>query len=611
MTNILIIYIMKLIFVEIHNYRNLSGQKAMFHPDCNFIVGENNIGKSNFLTFINTIFTQRGFNSDDFKDSSLSITGKVTIQLEDVEKGIFSDLFDAEDPNKINILFEQLSPIDNLEFKHEESLTFIQPSLIRCLNYIHYDSLRNPISEINFDKGKGVGKFLTRLVKNYVSAQTNTTPVSNQNPSEASSDVDLPTKSYVNENEVALLVENVNQTIGKLKAFKDFGIKAGIDNDLESLLPKMVSLVDTNGDSLTRSGYGVQFLILVTLSILDKIQTIVEQKWRQNAIFEGEEMVNNQAKEVRYISLVLGLDEPEIHLHPYMQRSLIKYLNRVISNQNQDFNDLLKSLFGIDKFVGQIIVITHSPNIISNDYKQILRLYKNNGTVNIISGMAISLTEQHHKHFQMQASFLKEAFFCKSAIIVEGDTEYASLPLFAQKLHIDFDDLGISIIQARGDAVGILLQVLDFFKIPAVGIEDKDDGNKTPNHPQLYYTQLRDFEEDLVSKLLTNNNSNELIKEILCAFDNEGMERKLEAKPLNSRGNKKYKLQLPEITKDYKLSEISNSNIPLLKCYYLTWFSINKSILLGFIIGSQLENLEIPKTYINLINKAVELSKIT
>ncbi|MBC7408574.1 MAG: AAA family ATPase [Arcicella sp.] len=585
---------MKIVSIEIQNYRNLSGQRASLHHECNFIVGENNIGKSNFLNFINVVFTQRGFNADDFKDLTLPIRGKIVLQLEDVEKGIFSDLFDADDPNKVNILLKQQSPIDNLEFNHEESLTFIQPSLIRCLNYIHYDSLRNPISEINFDKGKGVGKFLTRLVKNYVSTQ---------------SDINLPKKNFVNETEVNLLVDSLNNTVGKLKAFNDFGIKAGVENDLEALLPKMVSLVDINGDSLTRSGYGVQFLILVTLSILDKIQTIVEQKWRQNAIFEGEENVGGKTEKVKYISLVLGLDEPEIHLHPYMQRSLIKYLNRVISNQNQDFNDLLKSLFGIDKFIGQIIVVTHSPNIILNDYKQIIRLNKNSNIVNIISGMEISLSDQHHKHFQIQFSFIKEAFFCKSVILIEGDTEYACLPLFANKLHIDFDDLGISIIQTRGDSIGILLEVMDKFNIPSVGIEDADNGGKTSNHSEHYYTNCRDFEEELIDKLI--NCGNELIiKKILCAFDKVGLERKLEMSPLNKRGRIKYKLSIPEITRDYKLSEIISTENILLKCYYLTWFDINKGLMLGTMIGSHLENLEIPRPYVNLINKAVELSKI-
>ncbi len=589
---------MKILAVEIQNYRNLSGQKVVFHNDCNFIVGENNLGKSNLLNFINVIFTQRGFNVDDFKDLALPISGTITLQLADVEKGIFSDLFDADDPNKINILLEQLNPVENLEFKHEESLTFIQPSLIRCLNYVHYDSLRNPISEINFDKGKGVGKFLTRLVKNYVSAQ---------------SDVALPKKNYVNENEINLLVGNVNDTIGKLKAFNDFGIKAGIESDLESLLPKMVSLVDTNGDSLTRSGYGVQFLILVTLSILDKIQTIIEQKWRQNAIFEGEEDVNGNIKSIKYISLVLGLDEPEIHLHPYMQRSLIKYLNRVISNQNQDFNDLLKSLFGIDKFIGQIIIVTHSPNIVLNDYKQIIRLYKHLGTVTIKSGNLLMLSPQEENHLNILFPAIKEAFFSRSTLLVEGETEFTAFPKIALKCEVDFDDLGIALIKVGGDAISIVMDIICQFGIYCVGVQDYDRGKKADKNqnPNLFFTKKINFEDELVDLISQNRES--ILRDIFLTVEiRYGVDTIVQAGSMKDI-NKKFELGLSNIG-DSKLSElfqtypISTEEFNLLKCYYLAWFSSKKGYIVGKIIGEILPCECVPEVYVNCIQKVKELS---
>ena len=42
-----------------------------------------------------------------------------------------------------------------------------------------------------------------------------------------------------------------------------------------------------------------------------------------------------------------------------MQRSLIKYLNKVINNEDSDLKLLIKELFGIDKLDGQIIIATH------------------------------------------------------------------------------------------------------------------------------------------------------------------------------------------------------------------------------------------------------------
>lgn len=39
--------------VEIINYRNLTGKKIKFNENLNFIIGENNIGKTNILELIN------------------------------------------------------------------------------------------------------------------------------------------------------------------------------------------------------------------------------------------------------------------------------------------------------------------------------------------------------------------------------------------------------------------------------------------------------------------------------------------------------------------------------------------------------------------------------
>lgn len=41
---------------KIDNYRNLSGNKIKFENQVNFLIGENNIGKTNILELINTIF---------------------------------------------------------------------------------------------------------------------------------------------------------------------------------------------------------------------------------------------------------------------------------------------------------------------------------------------------------------------------------------------------------------------------------------------------------------------------------------------------------------------------------------------------------------------------
>ena len=40
---------MRISCVKVNNYRNIDGIEVTFNPECNYIIGENNIGKSNFL----------------------------------------------------------------------------------------------------------------------------------------------------------------------------------------------------------------------------------------------------------------------------------------------------------------------------------------------------------------------------------------------------------------------------------------------------------------------------------------------------------------------------------------------------------------------------------
>lgn len=50
---------MRIICAKVHNYRNINHIEVAFNPACNYIIGENNLGKSNFLSLLNTVLTVR------------------------------------------------------------------------------------------------------------------------------------------------------------------------------------------------------------------------------------------------------------------------------------------------------------------------------------------------------------------------------------------------------------------------------------------------------------------------------------------------------------------------------------------------------------------------
>jgi len=567
--------------LAISNYRNLHNQNVSFSDTCNFIVGENNLGKSNLLYLLQILCANRAFNYNDFTNVTSPIEVKLQLKLEDIEIGHFEDLFDTDDYHLINITCTQSTPDDNIEFHHSETNTFIRSSIVRCINFVYYDSLRNPVSEINFGKGKGVGRFLSNMIERYLEEKQ------------------LSDTDFINEEKVNQLLASINTKISRLKSFNDFKIKASSESEVESLLSKIVVLKDDKGASLSKSGYGVQFLILITLSILERIQYITEQR-REKGIFEHE------TDSTKHISLILGLDEPEIHLHPYMQRSLIKYLNNIISNKNKEFQKLVKELFDIDGFNGQIIVATHSPNIILNDFTQIIRLYPSDGITKIKSGSEIVLDDRQSKRLHMHFPSIKEAFFSRCVIFVEGDSEESSFSHFSEKMSIDLDELGISVIQSRGGevaAIKLLMQLVAKFDIPSVGVGDRD--NNAPVIAPLYLTAKKDFEEELVS--LVDIGRENFLEDLVKDFD--GADAVVQAGSLNKYAVKAFKVKTIEYTNDLKLSEIPKTDTTNLKAFYLTWLSGKKSYPLGKLIGESILEPDIPAIYKTVISKAVELSK--
>mgnify|MGYP001019013388 CR=1 FL=1 len=574
---------MRIAKVEIGNYRNLDGVSVSFDENCNFIVGENNIGKSNLLNMFRILFSNKSFDLSDFADPTNPVEVKIRLRLEDLEIGHFEDLFDLENYSFINIVGRQLSPNDNIEFHHLETDTFIPAYIVRGINYIHYDSLRNPISEINLDKRKGVGKFLVKVISQYLE------------------DDESGDQKFLNDEEISLLLKEINLKISKLKSFTDFKISADHEEDLCSLLSRIIVFRDDRGNLLSKSGYGVQFLILIILSILDKIQGIKEQR-RKAGIFEKSNK--------NYMSLLIGLDEPEIHLHPYMQRSLIKYLNNVILNSDSDFQGLVKDLFDVDGFIGQIIVVTHSPNILLNDYRQIIRFYREADVIKVKSGSEIVLNEQHAKHLHMRFPYFKEAFFSRCVIFVEGESEEASFPCFANTMSLDLDSYGISIIQSHGgalNAINILIELAQKFNICSVGIADKDDN--LPVSPPVYLTDKRDFDEEIVSSLFDVGKEN-ILEEIIKEFNNGNVNITLQSGILNKCAVNTYKIITSNFTSNLTFANAKLSGGVQLKAFYLTWFASRKSYPLGKIIGEKIGSQEIPTIYQTVIREAVKISEL-
>ncbi|MBA4260227.1 MAG: hypothetical protein C0446_13765 [Chitinophaga sp.] len=169
------------------------------------------------------------------------------------------------------------------------------------------------------------------------------------------------------------------------------------------------------------------------------------------------------------------IEEPEMYLHPQMQRSLYKTI-RQIGESNQ------------------VIYITHSPHFVTiPEFNEIVLVSKNEDGTHIKKSTLNpdeGLKNKFRKELDPERN---EMFFAKKLLIVEGDTEKMAFPEFAKRMDIDFDSVGSTIIEVGGkrnliDFVELALS----FEIPVGLVYDTDssDFGKADREAEEEYNAL-------------------------------------------------------------------------------------------------------------------------
>lgn len=465
--------------VEINNYRNLTGKTITFNDTLNFLIGENNIGKTNILELINICLAIGKFAETDFMDITLPIKIKFKVKYSNEEIGYFEDNFDVDDSNSITLVAVQDSVNERINYYHDTpNQTKIGMATIRTMNILYYYAQRMPSKEVDFRKTSGSGKVLNYLIQHSLEQS------------------EIQEKDILKKTKLKNIVKNVNIQIKKINTITGDSVSAYVETEVDKLVCRLLGLGDENGRELSSLGEGVQYAFNILLQIIEIIYNV--KATRKPEDFE-ERLINRDGKKL--FPLFLVLDEPEVHQHPYRQRSLIRKIKALIENNNQEFLNLLKDLFDIDGLTGQIFIATHSPNILLDNYRQFIRLYKSTGTdsqLKIVSGMNVVIDDKLYKHMLHNFIYLKEAMFSKCIIFVEGDTENGAIPVFAERMGLDMDERGIGVIKLDGaDSVKRCMALYKSFGIKSIALIDKDKKESYSSEPDIYFTKANDYEEDV------------------------------------------------------------------------------------------------------------------
>ena len=547
-------------WMHIENYRNLADVTLSFHNDINYFVGENAVGKSNFLDLLEIIMECHGFNERDFTDVHKPIRIDLELSLGELNyKSMFT-------PNEGPTYRLRLEQVVQEVYPRLYSVTDkgVEPMALSMIRHALYMCHRDTSEQELFTIPSSVYVELGKLLEDYVSR-------------------------------LEMVTDDVQREIVSLRKDLDPYCMLNIQHLIEVLSISSAMERKYSSDN-------VRLIMTVALKILAQIYMKIN-----SATTNLESLLVYDEKGRKYLPIFISVDEPELHLSPYLQRAVLNYYRQIATNENEEFLALLRDIFNIDGLLGQLFVVTHSTDALVDDYRHIIRLYRDeNNMVCTACGVTFNFPKEVEKHLIMHFPEAKQALYARCIILVEGETEYGSFAGFGKKLGVDFDYFGICLINARGESsISKLQKLFNRFAIPTVALYDCDvEGKYAKAHSNIFYTDEICFEMDFVTHLLSLRKRSIMDAIIKDIIDDP---RPMVTKDMARRGYAKLGIMKKQIVQRC-LPNISDHKLDDLHIYYFSWFYANKGVIVGRRISQFLEAEMIPPAFIAVIERAKALS---
>ena len=547
-------------WMHIENYRNLADVTLSFHNDINYFVGENAVGKSNFLDLLEIVMECQGFNERDFTDVHKPIRIDFELSLGELNyKSMFT-------PNEGPIYRLRLEQVVQEVYPRLYSMTDkgIEPMALSMIRHALYMCHRDTSEQELFTIPSSVYVELGKLLEDYVSR-------------------------------LEVVTDDLQRKIVSLRKDLDPYCMLNIQHLIEVLSTSSAMEHKYSADN-------VRLIMAVALKILAQIYMKIN-----SATTNLESLLVYDEKGRKYLPIFISVDEPELHLSPYLQRAVLNYYRQIATNENEEFLALLRDIFNIDGLLGQLFVVTHSTDALVDDYRHIIRLYRDeNNMVCTACGVTFNFPKEVEKHLIMHFPEAKQALYARCIILVEGETEYGSFAGFGKKLGVDFDYFGICLINARGESsISKLQKLFNRFAIPTVALYDRDvEGKYAKAHSNIFYTDEICFEMDFVTHLLSLRKRSIIDAIIKDIIDDA---RPMVTKDMARRGYTKLGITKKQI-RQRCLSNISDRKLDDLHVYYFSWFYANKGVIVGRRISQFLEAEMIPPAFIAVIERAKAIS---
>lgn len=490
--------------VQIKNYRNfLEVDVALDHKQV--IIGENNVGKTNFLRAIQLILDKEYSDSDrqltpeDFHDSidkPMEIGEEIEINLEikgyehnSKLKAQFVDAVISDAPPTLRFTYkfipnkDEFGKIINYKFfiykGNNEDFRFTNEDR-NYINIYVIRALRDVERELKSNKNSP----LYKLVKQYEISTEHLEEISDALKEAAKGILELDEIIHIKD-----ILTNRFVSLSGLQTDHQITLRT-FDIDTERLLYTLQVYMGLKERPVSELSLGLANILYISLMLIllkDKtIMPIIKHEQFETLLAEdgegllaklyevsekGNHILRKEIEGADIESLydfmdehnyrhqaftILAVEEPEAHLHPTLQRLIYR---EVLHNSNTS-----------------VIFTSHSTYITSvTPLNYIVHIRKVNDSSKVFSTVNLSFHDKEKKDIERYIDAKRgEIYFGKGIILAEGITEEYFIPASADLIEKPLDNYGIVVCNIDSTNFKPYIQLLNKLNIPWVLFTDGD-----------------------------------------------------------------------------------------------------------------------------------------
>lgn len=470
---------MKLTKLLISNFRSIGGDEEnpgviidLDNINIVFLVGQNNVGKSNVLSAYEYFVSSNiESNECDFykkiSDNKIVIEGWIKAENEEDcnHKAMVNSMCKVTKIAKFKKVWEKVGQ-KGAKFTFDTELNDWNEGGAGGFDTILQNACPEPIWLKGLDSVQIIFENVQKIVKEKVMSRITELPRFKLIDEElASLRQDIIDDEYTKKVEDKL-TSLIAETFSDMKVTLFGGEKKEFSKEVSNFINADINISnkESNFDvDMNNNGHGIrrQFLFNTLLGLSDVFSELNKSKKLRD-----DKLITDLEKTKK--TKMLLIEEPELFLHPQSIRMFADTLYKLVEN-----------------FEFQIIAATHSPIIVdlSREHTTILRCALNNDMQTSIHQVKYNLfTGEEKERMKMLNSFnpyVCEAFFADMVILVEGDTESVVYREIFNRL-VDEGTLNIKnvpLVVNCGSKMNIpsFQKVLRHFNIKYFVIHDLDD----------------------------------------------------------------------------------------------------------------------------------------